>query len=317
MSLLTLIFTQQQAQDTFEFVVLPDTQTYVEEYPEIFMKQLEWIEQNKGRFSFVLHVGDITQNNSEKEWLLARKGFSLLDGKVPYNLALGNHDMGSGPGKFADTRNTENANTIFLYEDYKNQSNTIASFPKESIDNTCSEYDLIGKKWLVFSLEFGPRSKTVAWADSIIRQHPNHNIIINTHAYLYDDNTLHGGEDWYLPQKYGVGKDVGDDAVNDGEQLWEKLVKPNKNVLMVFSGHILGNGVGQLVLKNDSGQTVYQMLANYQKDVKGVEKGDSGFLRIIKVDRKAKSISVKTYSPWLNKFKIEPDHEFIFTNVEF
>lgn len=85
------------AQKSFEFVVLPDTQTYMEKFPEIYMKQMEWIANQGDRFSFVLHVGDVTQNNSENEWEIAKAGFSLLNGKIPYNISLGNHDMGSGP----------------------------------------------------------------------------------------------------------------------------------------------------------------------------------------------------------------------------
>lgn len=305
-----------KAQEAFEFVVLPDTQTYVEEFPEVYMKQMEWIENQKDRFSFVLHVGDITQNNSEEEWIIAKKGFSFLDGKVPYNLALGNHDMGSEAGKFADTRNTQFANMFFPNNDYVKNAHAIATFPDNTIDNSCSEYNLLGDKWLVFSLEFGPRNKTIEWVNRVINKHLNHKIIINTHAYMYNDNTLLDGDDWYKPQKYGVGKATDDDAVNDGGQLWEKLIKKNKNIIMVFSGHILGSGVGQLVSKNDYGKEVYQMLANYQKNVVGVEKGDSGYLRIIKVDKKEKTISVKTYSPWLNEFRTESEHQFIFNNVE-
>lgn len=304
------------AQKSFEFVVLPDTQTYMEKFPEIYMKQMEWIANQGDRFSFVLHVGDVTQNNSENEWEIAKAGFSLLNGKTPYNISLGNHDMGSGPGKFADTRNTTFANVFFPLENYVKNSNTIATFPENTIDNSCAEYILIGKKWLVFSLEFGPQNQTIAWVNDLIKKHPNHKIILNTHAYMYNDNTWHDGEDWWLPQKYGIGKATGEKAVNDGGQLWEKLMKPNKNTIMVFSGHILGSGVGTLVSKGTHGNLVYQMLANYQKDVKGVEKGDSGYLRIIKVDKKAKTISVKTYSPWLDAYKTEPAHEFIFNNVK-
>lgn len=305
------------SQNNFEFVVLPDTQTYVEEFPEVYMRQMQWIANQKDRFAFVLHVGDITQNNSEEEWKIAKAGFSLLDGKIPYNLALGNHDMGSEPGKFADTRNTALANVFFPIEEYVTNSKTIATYPEGTIDNSCAEYHLIGEKWLVFSLEFGPQNKTVAWANDLIKEHPNHKIILNTHAYMYHDNTLLDGEDWYLPQKYGVGKQTRENAVNDGGQLWDKLIKPNKNTMMVFSGHILGSGVGQLVSKNAHGNPVYQMLANYQKNVQGVEKGDSGYLRIIKVDKQAKTISVLTYSPWLNRHKMEPEHEFSFENVKF
>lgn len=314
---LLLIFAQFscKSQESFEFVVLPDTQTYVEEFPEVFMKQMEWIAQNSERFSFVLHVGDITQNNSKEEWEIAKKGFSLLVGKIPYNLALGNHDMGSGPGKFADTRNTELANSFFSSKSYMNHANSIDVFPKHTIDNSVSEYDLIGHKWLIFSLEFGARNKTIVWADSIMKKHPKHKIIINTHSYMYNDNTLQDGDDWYLPQNYGIGKSEGDDAVNDGGQIWEKLVKPNRNVMMVFSGHILGSGVGQLVSTNDFGEHVYQMLENYQKNVQGVEKGDSGYLRIVKVNKKTHTISVKTYSPWLNEFRTEPEHAFNFNMV--
>jgi hypothetical protein len=304
------------SQDSFEFIVLPDTQTYMEEFPEVFMKQMQWIAQQDNRFSFVLHEGDITQNNSEKEWEIAREGFALIDGKIPYNLSLGNHDMGSEAGKFADIRNTKLANNFFDHKDYVKQSKSIATFPKDSIDNNCAEYHLLNEKWIVFSLEFGPRNKVIDWASALIKKHPDHNVIFNTHSYMYNDNTLQGGDDWYLPQKYGIGKDTGENAVNDGGDLWEKLIKKHKNIVMVFSGHILGAGVGQLVSKNDFGTNVYQMLANYQKNVKGVEKGDSGYLRIIKVDKKSKSISVKTYSPWLDNFRTEPDHEFTFSDVK-
>jgi len=306
-----------KAQDSFEFVVLPDTQTYVEEFPEVFMSQMQWLAKNSDRFSFVLHVGDVTQNNSEAEWQIAKNGFELLDGKLPYNIALGNHDMGSQPGKFADNRNTSLANRFFPVATYIENSNSIAVFPEGTIDNSCSEYELIGEKWLVFSLEFGPQNKTLAWADSIIDKHPKHKIILNTHAYLYTDNTLHDGKDWYLPEKYGVGKATGNEAVNNGGQIWEKLLKKHANAMLVFSGHILGSGVGTLVSKNDFDKPVYQMLANYQKNVKGVEKGDSGYLRIIKVDKVSKTISVKTYSPWLKQFKTEPEHQFLFENIDF
>ncbi|WP_026755314.1 metallophosphoesterase [Sediminibacter sp. Hel_I_10] len=305
------------AQDSFEFVVLPDTQTYMEEFPEVYMSQMKWLAENNERFSFVLHVGDVTQNNSEAEWQIAKNGFSLLNGKLPYNIALGNHDMGSAPGKFADIRNTSLANMYFPSESYKKNSNTIAVFPENSIDNSCAEYHLIGQKWLVFSLEFGPQNKTIEWVNEIIRQHPNHKIILNTHAYLYTDNTLHDGDDWYLPQKYGIGKDTDDGKVNDGGLLWEKLIKIHKNTMFVFSGHILGSGVGTLVSKNDFGNKVYQMLANFQKNVKGVEQGNSGYLRIIEVNKATNTIAVKTYSPWLHQFQNAPEHHFTFQNIDF
>ncbi len=300
-------------EESFEFVVLPDTQTYVEEFPEIYLHQMQWLANNKDRFSFALHVGDITQNNNGKEWDIAKKGFKIIDGKVPYSFALGNHDMGSESGKFADTRNTTLANAFFLVNEIPN---LIASFPEGKIDNLLSEFRIGGQKWMVLSLEFGPRNKTIAWANEMITKYPEHNFIVITHAYLFEDSTLHDGEDWWLPEGYGIGKDTGEEAPNNGGQLWEKLIKNHDNISMVFSGHILKSGVGTLVSEGKNSNKVYQMLANYQKGVEGSEKGGNGFLRIIKVNPKENRIEVKTYSPWLNEYKEEAAQQFSFENVQ-
>lgn len=304
--------TSVSAQEFFEFVVIPDTQTYMEEYPEIYLDQMEWVAENQDRFEFALHVGDITQSNSEEEWEMAKKGFAILDNKVPYSFSLGNHDMGSEPGKFADTRNTSLANKYFSADEI---SNVIASFPESTVDNLASSITKNDQKWLVLALEFGPRNKTIDWAEDLIKNHPNHKVIIVTHAYLFEDDTLHDGEDWWLPQNYGIGEDEDDEAPNDGGQLWEKLVSRHENIKMVFSGHILKSGVGTLVNKGEKGNEVYQMLANYQKGVEGSENGGNGFLRIIKVDPAAQRIEVTTYSPWLKEFKEESAHQFSFDNV--
>lgn len=303
------------AQDkSFEFVVLPDTQTYVEEFPEIYLHQMRWLANNKDKFSFALHVGDITQNNNGKEWDVAKKGFNMIQGKMPYSFALGNHDMGSESGKFADTRNTSLANAYFTTNDFPNLT---ASFPEGKIDNLLSEFKLGDQKWMVLSLEFGPRNKTIAWANEMIANYPGHNFIIITHAHMYEDNTLHDGEDWWLPENYGIGEDTGEEAPNNGAQVWEKLIKKHDNISMVFSGHILKTGVGTLVSEGENGNKVYQMLANYQKGVEGSENGGNGFLRIIKVDPEDQKIEVKTYSPWLDEFKEESEHDFSFENVKF
>ncbi|WP_339654356.1 metallophosphatase [uncultured Salegentibacter sp.] len=300
-------------QKSFEFVVLPDTQTYVEEYPEIYLHQMRWLANNKDRFSFALHVGDITQNNNGKEWDIAKKGFNIIEGKLPYSFALGNHDMGSASGKFADIRNTAMANAYFSPKGF---ADLVASFPEGKIDNILSEFKIGDQNWMVLSLEFGPRNKTIKWADGMIEKYSQHNFIIVTHAYVYEDSTLHNGEDWWLPENYGIGKDTGEEAPNNGGQLWEKLIKKHDNISMVFSGHILKSGVGTLVSEGENGNKVYQMLANYQKGVEGSENGGNGFLRIIKVNPENQRIEVKTYSPWLDEFKTEKEHNFTFENIQ-
>lgn len=50
-----------QSEEAFTLVLLPDTQTYTEKYPEIFEVQTEWIAEQADQFTFVLHQGDVTQ----------------------------------------------------------------------------------------------------------------------------------------------------------------------------------------------------------------------------------------------------------------
>lgn len=301
--------------NNFKIILLPDTQTLVEEYPEVYNAQMKWIAEYSTDYQFVIHQGDITQNNNDEEWQIAKKGFQLLNGKIPFTFSLGNHDMGSADGKFADVRNTTFANSYFSVEELTKNCNLVASFPKNTVDNLCHSFSVGFEKWLVISLEFGPRNKTLAWANSLINKYPDYKVIINTHAYLFEDNTLMDGNDWWQPQAYGVGNDVGDDAVNNGGQIWEKLVSKHKNIVFVFSGHVLKSGVGTLVGVGNHGNNVYQMLANYQKNA-GEMVGNEGYLRIVSVNYKEKRIDVKTYSPYLDKYINSPDHNFNFTNVD-
>jgi len=53
-----------------------------------------------------------------------------------------------------------------------------------------------------------------------------------------------------------------------------------------------------------------------KQGVEGSENGGNGFLRIVTIDPENKTISVKTYSPYINGYKTEPDQQFVFENVQ-
>ena len=62
------------------------------------MSQTEWVRARKDQDNivFVVHVGDIVNDSDEEyQWVNADAGVSILDGVVPYVLAVGNHDMAS------------------------------------------------------------------------------------------------------------------------------------------------------------------------------------------------------------------------------
>lgn len=316
--LLILIAVLSCSVKEFNIVLLPDTQTYSVAYPEIFRAQTEWIVENADSIVFVLHQGDITDNNSEKEWQNAVEALNLLDGKIPYTFVAGNHDIGD-PGKNANSRESELFNKYLPYNKYSWMEGFGDAFELGKMDNTWHTFKAGGMDWLILSLEFGPRNKVLDWAAKVIDTHPKHKVIINTHAYMYSDGTrmnIKSDHSW-IPQRYGVGQYSGEDAPNDGEMMWEKLVSQHPNILLVVSGHVLHSGVAHLVSEGVHGNKVYQMLANFQGGVEGSERGGNGFLRILTIDPAKKRILVRTYSPVVDKYKTEDDQQFVFENVEF
>jgi 3',5'-cyclic AMP phosphodiesterase CpdA len=298
-------------------ILLPDTQTYAEKFPEVLDSQINFILKEQKNISFVLQQGDLTQNNNDNEWGIIKAAFSKLDNKVPYVLAAGNHDMGSAPGKFADVRNSTLFNQYFLFSQMSRLPLFGGAFEQNKIDNSFYLAQTGKIKWLIITLEFGPRNEVLNWANNIVRQHPDRTVIINTHSYMYSDSTRQGPGDNWRPQAYGVGKDSGDSSVNDGEQIWEKLVNSHPNIRFVFSGQVLNTGVGTLASIKDHGYLVYQMLANYQEGVKGSIKGGNGWLRIVDMDFKKKTLTVSTYSPYINQFTNDAGQKFIIRNVLF
>jgi hypothetical protein len=302
---------------TAKIVLLPDTQTYAEKYPHILESQINWVLKNGKEISFVLQQGDLTQNNNDEEWTVIKTAFSKLDNKLPYVMALGNHDMGSVPGKFADIRNTELYNRYFPFEKFSRLPGFAGSFENGNSDNSYYLLQTGKLKWLILNLEFGPRDTVLNWANGLAEKFKDHLVIVNTHSYMYSDSTRQGPGDNWRPQAYGVGKDSGYSKVNDGEDIWNKLVRKQANIRLVFSGHVLNSGVGTLVSINDAGLPVYQMLANYQEGVKGSENGGNGYLRILDLDFKYNRIKVSTYSPYLDKGMEKAGHNFIINHVLF
>lgn len=299
----------------FKIALLPDTQGYTAKYPEIFKAQTEWIADPANEIVFMLHQGDITNDNSKTQWEAAGSALHLLDGKVPYSLAYGNHDIGTN-GK-ANSRQTL-LNEYFPYDQYAKQRGFGGAFEPGKIDNTWSTFHAGGLDWLVLSLEFGPRNAVLDWANKVVAEHPEHKVIVNTHAYMYsDDLRMKEGDKW-LPKNYPLAKTAqGADAVNNPEDMWEKFISRHPDMLLVFSGHVLHDGTGRLVSEGIGGNKVYQMLANYQPGVIGSTKGGNGFLRIVTIDTQKKTISVQSYSPYTKEFKTEPDQQFIYENVAF
>lgn len=306
------------AENKATFVILPDTQTYFEQCPEVLESQIDWIVENHNDIDAVLQVGDLTQENYPAEWFLARKMMARIDSVgLPLSLNLGNHDIGSRPFQYSDTYKTDVANHYFPLSERAEKPYWGGNLHEGRIDAHYINVNAGGANWKIISLPFGPTDKELEWAGQIADKYPDSYIVLNTHAYLYCDSTLIDGKDSWKPTNYGYANDSLRGRPNDGDGIWEKFVSRHKNVIAVFCGHILKTGVGTRVGKGVNGNAVYEMLANFQRGVTGSKMGGEGYLRIATFHFDTKELEVKTYSPWLKRYHESPTHNFIFKNVAY
>jgi hypothetical protein len=162
------------------------------------------------------------------------------------------------------------------------------------------------------ALEFGPRNGTVAWANRVASDYPTRKKILITHAYLYADATRYnwatqGATQIGNPHEYGPGSDP--DGTNDGEELWQKLVKVNTNWVMTISGHVWGYPLGRLSSSNNFGDVVHQLLMDYQDQALGGE----GRLLLMEFRPDGRTVQVKAYSPLFGNYRTDTQNQFKLT----
>ena len=168
-----------QTMAPFTIAVLPDTQFYCDtrlklsskwghgDLRHYFFEQTRWILENRERLNiaFVVHEGDIVQADAPEEWAIAKEAMSVLDGKVPYCMCLGDHDMGfrrtdANPygGEKAFNRNTQFRN-YFPLESFAKRRELGGTFEPGRHDNSWYEFVAAGMTFLIISLEFHPRDE--------------------------------------------------------------------------------------------------------------------------------------------------------------
>ena len=246
---------------------MPDTQFYCDcrlklsakwgngDLRRYFFKQTEWVRDNQERLNiaFLVHEGDIVQADAPEEWTIAKKAMSVLDGKVPYCMCLGNHDMGfeKADNKYGGNigvNRTTHFNTYFPREKFAERPEFGSTFDPDRHDNSWYHFEAAGLKFLIVALEYHPRDEVLDWANRIVAEHPDHRVIALTHSYLKGDKT----------RTNNTLKLKG----NNGEQMWQKFVRKHKNMFMVLCGHFSGEAV--LTSAGDHDNQVHQILSDYQ-----------------------------------------------------
>jgi len=271
----------------FRLAIIPDTQWASRKWPDVLKTTTKWIADNHESMDikYVLHVGDMVETGHlDSDWKNFDAAFTLLDRKVPYILAVGNHDIGKTP----EAGGTTKFNEYFPRKRFEGLAGFGGTYPPDKNDNSYHTFDAGGISWLVMSLKFLPNEEELKWANDVVSRHPNHQVLLVTHSYLE-----HRGKD------------------TSGKQIWNEFVNLHANVLMVFCGHL---STVHYTSVTDKGNTVYEMLFDWQNDRKPEP---NSYFAMIEVDPAGKRISVRSYSPLLNKYMTNKRAQFEFRDVQF
>ncbi len=249
----------------------------------------QWIADHADelKLKVVMGLGDITDNDTDAHWSVAFNALSKLNGVVPYTLVRGNHDLLKGGAAFEDIFGGDSA--------YLGQfkATDCGVMTKGSAANTYMTLEAEGDKWLILNLDWAPTDEVLTWADLVIKTHKSHKVIVNTHCYMHLDYTTCDTEDT---------SNVIADPGNYGDEIWDKLIYDNENVVMVLSGHQEANLVTMTQGLGKHGNTVSQFLIDPQAIDNYYDGSDNkgqpcGIITIFYFDKDGRTVDVRHYSP--------------------
>jgi hypothetical protein len=148
---------------------------------------------------------------------------------------------------------------------------------------------------LVITSEFAQRDEVLNWAKELVAKErfKKHKVFFITHSFLRERTAERIKEESYTITPRNWGQDI-----------WDKLIEPSSNILMVLCGHTgkpsddFADAVAYRVDKNQAGKNVHQMMFNVQTIGGGWNgNGGDGWLRILEFMPDGKTIKVRTYSP--------------------
>lgn len=311
----------------YDFAInhMTDTQFYSEGFRDVFRKMATWVVANADgrKIAYNSLTGDIIENwmngnhqheRANREFQAAKDIMSYInDADIPNGVLPGNHDNMWG-------HNNDKYNEYFPTEMYSNKPWYGEAWRDGDNSAHTDFFSHEGVEFLVINLPYRPSMEQMEWASHQAKDHPNHNVILATHSYLYTS-----GERDSTSLRY----------TGNATDMWDVVVAPNDNVFLVFGGHYhgvstqyadpktgeqtnaveIGRDTVAVTNVGANGRTVVEMLADYQgyrsTQVDGDPKAtradlldrDTGFQRLLQFDLDASLMAVNAYSPHLDSFE--------------
>lgn len=275
---------------TYSIAFLPDIQYTTERYPDKLAAPFDYVLQNQQskNIQYLITLGDLTNSNTEEEWKCFKAQTDKLDGKLPYSLVRGDHDAFINP-TLPLFDQTYNSSTPYYQHIAKNGG----FFTEDSVQNTYLLFTAGKVDYLLLNLDFGAGDAVLSWADGILTQYADRRVIVATHGYLLTNGAHLTAETPQSPSSYMS-------FLNDGDDLWDKLLRKHANVSMVVCGHWYLEGVAHSTAIGDNGNTVHQLLINVQ-DTDDRLKG-AGFVSLMHFTEDGRYARLEYYSTTQEKY---------------
>jgi hypothetical protein len=204
---------------------------------------------------------------------------------------------------FSGTRDNTLFNNYFTIENAKRNSNLTGVYQAGHLQDSYSLFTLGGQKYLVIALNAGPSDGAVAWAGELADRYSDHKVIVVTHMNMAKQGTFLTAKDLdqWPASAYSYARVPGE-TVNNGDQLWDKLMSRHANMLLNWSGHVGVAAITRRIDKGVSGNPVYSLLADYQN----APHGGDGWV-VLMTFNPDNTVDVRGFSGYLNQFKTDID----------
>ena len=272
--------------------------------PEYIKDMIDWLLDNREehKIEYVMTLGDLTQKSYTAEWDYVKSQFYRLNGYIPFSLTRGNHDKLESQIKDKDENNVtiwpdelrKEALFYKTFDDEVYRSQIDGCFEDWDLANSYKAFEVANTKYLLISLDYGASDEVLEWAGRIIEAYSDHRVIITTHSYLFRDGTTLDKDDAYAASRSQGG-------VNDGDDMWNKLISKYENVVLVMSGHDPWDHIVCTREEGENGNVVTQLLINPQYLDTGMPYCSS-MIAMLYFSEDGKTITVRYYSVTYNRY---------------
>lgn len=261
---------------------------------QYYRGSLEWISRHSSNIAFMMHTGDVTNNNYVSQWENFQTITTPFTETLPFYTCIGNHDY------WCNATNPWNHRDSTRFSDYvgfpSTVSHIVAYYEPSNYENILVREEMFENDPIyLLVLELEPRRAVVRWADSLVQTIPDDRIILITHRFVNANGNRYRNKNYMT-----------DSESSAPQYVWDSLIFRNDNIRCVLCGHVSSQS-RVLYSTNSTGRIVPQIEFNIQRQ----PHGGNGLIELWEFDREG-DVFVRTYNTHTERFANDSISEFQF-----